>query len=216
MDVDSTLGFPNSGTLSYTAGNGIAGICTYSNKTINQFLGINTTGIANTIFDNTNIDQDTFSYAVGVGSTSPIRVKIRSVLHNLEIPEKTYYQKKGSRIKIKSLGKIANTIKANNWLFNTAQSYVVKSLVLIDAINNTYKLITEDTNILRIGDKITTHETIVSGTQWGSLITSKFGPVSKKLYTITDIFDNNTCLITGTGITDVTKVTKVTRTICLC
>ena len=213
MDVDSTLGFPNSGTLSFTYENGTAGVCTYADKTVNQFLGINTTGIDDIISDKTSIDQDTFAYAVGVGSTNPIRVKIRSVLHDLELPKTNYYQKKGSRVKIKSLGEIGNTVNANNWLFNTAQSYVVKSLVLVDSVNNTYKLITEDSNILRIGDKVTTHETVISGTQWGSLITSDFGPISKKYYTVTDVFDKSTCLITGTGIGDPNQVTKVTKTI---
>ena len=45
LDVDSTLGFPKSGTLSFNYENGTAGVCTYADKTLNQFLGINTTGI---------------------------------------------------------------------------------------------------------------------------------------------------------------------------
>ena len=63
IDVDSTLGFPNSGTLSFLYENGSSGVCTYSNKTTNQFLGINTTGITTSIADNTAIDQNTFAYA---------------------------------------------------------------------------------------------------------------------------------------------------------
>ena len=63
MDVDSTIGFPNSGTLSFTYEDGTLGICTYADKTINQFLGISTTGVASTIADNTSIDQDSFAYA---------------------------------------------------------------------------------------------------------------------------------------------------------
>ena len=53
---------------------------------------------------------------------------------------------------------------------------------------------------LRIGDKITTHETLAEGTQWGDKITSSFEPASNKIYVVTDVFDKNTCLITGTGI----------------
>ena len=37
IDVDSTLGFPNSGTLTFLYENGTTGVCTYSDKTINQF-----------------------------------------------------------------------------------------------------------------------------------------------------------------------------------
>ena len=211
LDVDSTLGFPNSGTLSFTYDDGVAGVCTYAEKTINQFLGINTTGIAATISDQTFIDQNTFAYASDGVSDDGVKLKIRSVLKDIQIPSNTYYQKSGSRAKIKNLGKIGSGFKENNWLFNTAQSYVVKSLEIVDSVNNTYKLVTKDVNILRIGDKVTTHETLSSGSQWGDLITSSFDPVSNKEYNVTDVFDQNTCLITGTGINDPTKVTKITR-----
>ena len=212
LDVDSTLGFPKSGTLSFAYENGSVGVCTYADKTINQFLGINTTGITTTILDNTSIDQSSFAYGFDVDGNE-IRVKIRSVLKDLQIPNQTYYQKTGSRVKIKSLGKIGSNFKENNWLFNTAQSYVVKKLTVVDSVNNTYKLETRDQNILRIGDKLTTHETFSTTSQWGDKITSDFDPVSNKIYNVTDVFDENTCLITGTGISDPTKITKVTRRI---
>ena len=212
IDVDSTLGFPISGTLSFTYENGTLGVCTYSDKTINQFLGINTTGIQNTISDNTFVDQSTFAYGTDFNGNE-IRVNIRSVLKNLQIPNKTYYQKSGSKAKIKSLGKISDNFKENNWLFNTAQSYVVQKLSIIDSVNNTFKLETRDPNILRIGDKVSTHITSASGSQWGDKITSDFDPISNNLYTVTDVFDENTCLITGTSISDPTKITKVTRRI---
>ena len=86
IDVDSTLGFPNSGTLSFLYENGTSGVCTYSDKTINQFLGINTTGIAAIISDNTAIDQNTFAYASDGSDDQGIRVKIRGVLNNFIIP----------------------------------------------------------------------------------------------------------------------------------
>ena len=211
IDVDSTIGFPNSGTLSFTYEDGTLGICTYADKTINQFLGISTTGVASTIADNTSIDQDSFAYAAFNDDNQGIKLKIRSVLKDIQIPTNTYYQKSGSRAKIKNLGKIGSSFKENNWIFNTAQSYVVQSLEIIDSVNNTYKLVTRDVNILRIGDKITTHETLASGSQWGDKITSSFDPASNKEYIVTDVFDQNTCLITGTGILDPRKVTKVTR-----
>ena len=213
LDVDSTIGFPNSGTLSFLFENGTSGVCTYSDKTVNQFLGINTTGILNTISDNTFIDQNIFAYAADDEFEDGVRLKIRSVLKDIQIPTNTYYQKKGSKIKIKSLGKIGSNFKENNWLFNTGQSYVVKSLEIVDSVNNTYKLVTKDVNILRIGDKVSTHETLASGSQWGDKITSSFDPISNKEYVVSDVFDENTCLITGTGISDPRKVTKITRRI---
>ena len=75
IDVDSTLGFPNSGTLTFLYENGTTGVCTYSDKTINQFLGINTTGITTSISDNTSIDQNTFAYAFDGEDNQGIQVK---------------------------------------------------------------------------------------------------------------------------------------------
>ena len=213
LDVDSTLGFPNSGTLSYRFEDGTVGVCTYAHKTINQFLGINTTGIGKTIRDNTAIDQDTYSYSAGAGKTDGIKVKIRAVLNNLDIPKETYYQKSGSKVKLISLGKIGKDNKVNNWLFNTSQSYVVEKLEIIDSINFLYKLTTKDKNILRIGDKVTTHLTVNNTVKWGSPITSEFEPSTGREYNVNDIFDEYSCLIQGTGITDVSKVVKVTRLI---
>ena len=213
LDVDSTLGFPNSGTLSYRFEDGTAGVCTYAHKTINQFLGINTTGIGKTILDNTAIDQDTYSYGAGAGTTNGIRVKIRAVLKDLVIPTETYYQKSGSKVKLISLGKVGKDLKNNNWLFNTAQSYVVEKLEIIDSINYLYRLTTKDQNIFKIGDKITTHETVNNSIKWGSLITAEFEPSTGLQYDVNDVFDEHSCLIQGTGIVDVTKIVKVTRII---
>ena len=207
IDVDSTLGFPNSGTLSFLYKNGTSGVCTYAEKTINQFLGINTTGITTSIADNTSIDQNTFAYS------GDVQVKIRNVLNNFIIPPLVNNQVANSKIKIKNLGKVGESVKENNWLFNTAQSYVVEKLEIIDSTNNTFKLTTKDTNILRIGDKITTHETLASGSQWGDNITDTFDPASNKLYVVNDVFNNKECLISGTGINDPRKITKVTRRI---
>ena len=76
IDVDSTLGFPNSGTLSYTYSNGTSGIATYAYKTLNQFLGINTTSIASTIRDMAMVDQDTYAYSAGTASTDRLSLFI--------------------------------------------------------------------------------------------------------------------------------------------
>ena len=111
IDVDSTLGFPNSGTLSFLYENGTTGVCTYSDKTINQFLGINTTGITTSISDNTAIDQNTFAYASDGSDDDGIQVKIRGVFNNFIIPPNVNNQKIGSKIKIKNLGKIGKNVK---------------------------------------------------------------------------------------------------------
>ena len=38
------------------------------------------------------------------------------------IPPSNLLSEKGSKVKIKSLGKVAKDIKSNNWIFNTAHA----------------------------------------------------------------------------------------------
>ena len=198
LDVDTTVGFPVEGTLSFQYSNGTAGVCTYSDKNLNQFLNIDSTGITSKINDGTAIDQNTYAY-VGNPVDNGVRVKIRSVLNDVAVPRNTYYQKIGSRTKIKTLGKRGSSIKDNNWLINSAQYYDVESLVLVDAANNTYKLVTKDDHVLKIGD-------LLSLTDVNDLILPEE-------FIVTDIFSNNTCLFRGTGITDATLISRVTRKI---
>lgn len=200
ISVDSTLGFPESGTLSFTYKNTTTGIVTYASKTINQFLDV--VGLAATIADGADIDQNTYAYSAGLGQTDGIRVKIRSVLNDIDIPNNTHNQKIGSRIKIKSLGKIAeNDVRSNNWLFNTAPYYEVQSMSLIDSINGTYRLITKDNNILRIGDslKLTDNES-----------QNIFG------FVVQDVFNETTCLIRGFGVDNPNDIRKITRVLSKC
>ena len=199
LDVDSTVGFPKKGTLSFLYNDGTVGVLTYSDKTVNQFLGISTTAISKTILDGTEVDQNTYAYAAGAGSTDGIKLKIRSVLNQLKTSNDTHYQQKGSKVKIKSLGKIASDKKSNNWLFNTAQSYQVESLSLVDSTNNSYRLITKDVNILRVGD--------------GLLLTDNTDQVLSNIFIVFDVFNNQTCLIRGLGIADPSRIVKVRRSI---
>jgi hypothetical protein len=188
IDVDSTLGFPNSGTLALNYGNGSSGIATYSHKTLNQFLGINTTSVGATIKDQAVIDQNTYAYSsdTGAGTTDGIRVKIRSVLNNLTVPPNTRYYTKGAKIKTKSLGLIGTSFAENNWLFNTIQNYDIKFLFLIDEVNSTYRLITKDPNILRIGDNVRMYD------KNNVLLDNKFE--------VRDVYDEYNCIIRGEGL----------------
>ena len=198
--VDSTIGFPQSGTLSFTYKNTTNGVVTYSSKTVNQFLGV--VGIDAIIADGTDIDQNTYAYSAGLGRTDGIKVKIRSVLSDIDIPNNTHNQKIGSRIKIKSLGRIAeNDPRANNWLFNTAPYYEVESMTLIDAVNGTFTLKTKDNNILRIGDslRLTDNES-----------QNIFG------FTVQEIFNEQTCLIRGFGVSNPNKIRRITRVLTKC
>jgi len=203
IDVDSTIGFPQKGGLTFKYKNGTTGICTYSSTNITQFLGV--AGITTTIKNTEPIKQNAFAYALGQAdstagvSTDGLRVRITSVLHDVEVP-KTFYQKKGSRIKLKSLGKVAHIDdhKSNNWIYNISPRYNVNTITLQDASNNTYEVTTEDFHRIRIGDVLTVN------TKDSSLDTT---------YTVTDVMSNLVLRIRGAAIGNLAAVDSITKTI---
>ena len=103
IDVDSTIGFPDKGALTFVYQNGTVGVCTYTSTNITQFLGISTTGITTTIKDATTIRQNAYVYALGQANstagvtTDGIRCRITGVLNDIELPN-TYYQRLGAKI----------------------------------------------------------------------------------------------------------------------
>jgi len=201
IDVDSTVGFQKSGSLLIKFEDGTSGIVTYTDKVNTQFLGISTNNITRIIPDKTIIDQNAFAYGYDPDTQEDqgIKVKIRSVLQNLQKPTDAYYQLENTKIKIKSLGKISSDLKSNNWFFNTAQYYDVQSLTLEDASNDIYKLITKDDHIFRIGD-------LVELTDLSNLKTPND-------LVVTDVFSSKELLIRGSGIRDITRIVKASKRI---
>jgi len=164
LSVDSTVGFPQSGELSVTYNDGSLGIVSYSSKSLTQFFDCS--NLTATILDASNIGINTFAYGdfireirdnhdqvIGV-TTERIKVKINSVLKNLDIVDDTYYYKKGDTAEIKTLGVNPKDAVSNNWLFNLATSYDVASFTKLDSSDNTYRLITTNEHIFKIGDKL--------------------------------------------------------------
>ena len=148
LDVDSTVGFPNSGELYVTYNDTTRGIIKYESKNINQFFGCsNITGI---IEDSTNIGIST--YAQNFDNT--IKVRITSVIKDFNLIDDTYYLKKGYTSQIKTLGVNSEDVVSNNWFFNISTSYNVESISLIDSTDNTYRVNTKLNHIFRIGDSL--------------------------------------------------------------
>ena len=201
IDVDSTVGFPKSGELSVQFSDTTLGVVTYTDKSINQFLGISTGSVIKTITDKTPIDQNTYAYGYDINTKTNdgIKVKIRSVLNDFKIPSESYYQTKDSRVKIKSLGKLSSTEKANNWIVNNTPFYDVDTLTVEESSNNIYKLVLKDVHYFRIGDVI-------------ELITKNLTPIPNDLVII-DVTGEKECLIRGQGVGDVNNITKVSKRI---
>ena len=82
LDVDSTVGFPNSGQLYLTYSDRSAGIVSYTSKSINQFYGVS--GITQNILNDTVVGVNTFATTT-LADCSQVSVRILSVLTNLSI-----------------------------------------------------------------------------------------------------------------------------------
>jgi len=209
IDVDSTIGFPDNGTLTFKYQNGTVGVCTYSSTNITQFLGISTTGITTTIKDATPIRQNTYVYALGQANstagvtTDGIRCRITGVLGGIELPD-TFYQRTGAKVKLKSLGKIAKVtdFQSNNWIFNIQPKYNVDTITLQDASGPTYEVTTKDFHRIRINDTISVQ------TSTGDLTGS---------YVVTDVLSDeagsqpNKIRMQGSAISDLTAVLSIRK-----
>ena len=153
IDVDSTIGFPASGTLISTFSNGSESTLTYSGKSVTQFY--NVSGASSDISPETEIRLDVYAYGyAGVSTDSPIKVRIGSVLNEVVIPNDTYLFSKDDTAKIKTLGISSESVRRNNWVYNIANTYKVEFFALRDSSNYTYDLTTFDSHNFRVGDRI--------------------------------------------------------------
>ena len=191
LDVDSTVGFPNSGELYVTYNDQTRGTISYKSKSINQFFKCsNITGVIN---DSANIGIST--YARDFNNT--IKVRVTSVIKDFNLINDTYYLKKGYTSQIKTLGVNSKDVVSNNWFFNTATSYDVESISLIDNNNKSYRINTKLNNIFKIGDSLK--------------IIDNAG--NEKTSTVVDVFSKKSFNILGQGQLSLTDTYTVTRNI---
>ena len=148
LNVDSTVGFPYSGELYVTYNDQTQGIIKYESKSVNQFFECsNITGI---IKDSANIGISTYARDFD----NNIKVRVTSVIKDLNLIDDTYYLEKGYTSEIKTLGVNSEDVVSNNWFFNISTLYDVESVSLIDNTDKTYKINTKLNNIFKIGDSL--------------------------------------------------------------
>ena len=130
VTVDSTIGFPNSG--SFKVGTNTV---TYTDKTITQFLGCS--GIVDAIEPRTEVLQDLIVYAFEDNDlTKPVKFNITGVLSDLEQDNEIFSAVEGSIISVKNLGQVVSNqeedqsykkVFYNSWIYNTSARYFVTS-----------------------------------------------------------------------------------------
>ena len=130
ISVDSTIGFGQTGTI-YSGNN----VITYTDKSINQFLGCS--GIAQNISATDNIfsDDTYFSYENG-NIENKVVLRLTGVLSNFIQRSKSISVDEGQIITVKNVGtliknpqqnKTYKEIFTNSWIYNTSSSIEIDS-----------------------------------------------------------------------------------------
>ena len=162
LDVDSTIGFPESGDLVSHDLDGNLIYLQYESKTTTQFL--NVTGVNYQINDKEDIRFDDYSYAyVGLTTTDEVRVRIASTLKNFEFDNNTSGYEKGDIVRIQSVGYESPYEVSKNWFYNVKTKWDVRVIETIDATENTYLITTYDDQFLKPGYNISLISTVTGG-----------------------------------------------------
>ena len=147
IDVDSTLSFPNSGSIVTTDIDNDKVTLSYTEKSVNQFLGVS--GITNTLVSGVDINLNEFSFAQ-VSDTDQIRVRVLSTLQDLLLPETTRYLT-GDKVYINNFGFEGNDQRLKNWTYNVKSKFNVEKITLVDLTENKYIIETFDDNSFKTG-----------------------------------------------------------------
>jgi len=161
LDVDSTVGFPTSGNLVVSLSNGSTQTLSYTSKSLTQFFGVDSTSSSVSIGSTVRLNVNAYGYP-GISTSDVVRVRIGSVLKNVENLDDGFYLSKDDRARITFPGIANTTSKANNWILNTPIKYTLSDLSLIDNSNFTYRVKTYDDNIFTVGDSAILSDTIAS------------------------------------------------------
>ena len=200
LTVDSTIGFPESGTVK-SGDNTIS----YTSKTINQFL--NCSGITSQIGKNDLVvSSDTYYIYQGGDTSKKVEVRLLGVISDFESESENIRVSEGSTISVKNLGNLIKNpvenktykeIFANSWIYNTAAKYKV------DSLTSNYVLASDiDRSSLKIGDRVELLERD----------SDVLAPESNNPY-IKDVVSDNTVEIGGSFTTDSSKKYDLRRKI---
>ena len=150
ITVDSTIGFPESGDL-YVSYGSTVGIVSYTEKSDNQFFGVE--GLVGVVTDTYSVGIATYAFGTSSVDGSDIKVRIGSVLSDFEYESTSFDYSVGDIAKIKTLGISDTSDKAENWFYNVAPVYKVDKLTLIDTAEpRTYQVDFDVDHYFDIGD----------------------------------------------------------------
>ena len=148
LDVDSTLGFDESGTLKIYIDQFTTVTIKYTSKSSNQFFGC--TGTVD-LERATPIYSEYYAY--GYNGDEIVKMRIGGVLSDIIVPEQTFFLSAGDEVDLITLGTNDNNIRNTSWLTNISPSYSISSIQQLTGFR--YRVITIDANIIQLGDLVT-------------------------------------------------------------
>jgi hypothetical protein len=154
IDVDSTIGFPENGELDFKVDDSNYTLSYYYKNTTQFFISTPPTV---TIPIGTDLKLNQYAYAnVGI---STVKVRVTGVLSEVNYDTENSLMKKGDVLTPVSLGYRANSVLANNWIFNLATNYNVKKISGPNSSNLTlnvfsYEILTYDPHSFSLGDDL--------------------------------------------------------------
>ena len=152
IDVDSTIDFPKTGSLSLVDTTGEEFLLSYTDKNLTQFIGLTTT--ISSFSKTSDVRIDDYSFVnTGVGTESQIRVRVLNTLKEVDYLEDNFGFNKGDRISIKSLGVLDNTTESS-WYYNIKGNCKVKSLSQSNTGNTLYNVTVHEPHMMKIGQKV--------------------------------------------------------------
>ena len=154
IDVDSTVGFPEEGTLDTVDVDANEYVVSYSTKNNNQFFNISP--VSNKIKKGTDITLYNLAYAYVDQSESQekIEVKISTALKNITFEEKNFSLKKDDTIQVQSIGIEKYTEETRNWNLNVKAGWKVQSFNLTDLSSKKYSIVLTEDHLLELGNKV--------------------------------------------------------------
>jgi hypothetical protein len=182
IDVDSTVGFPNSGNIVVALSNGSTESLSYTSKSLTQFFGLDSLLSSISIGSTVRLDTNAYGYP-GISTSDVVKVRIGSIFNKVNILDNTFYFSKDDAARITYPGIANTTAKSNDWLLNIPIRYRIENVSQLDSSGLTYRVKTFDDNIFSVGDSAT-------------LIDSSFVELNCN---IISILDSKTFTIRGQG-----------------
>ena len=182
--VDSTIGFPSSGTLVIDSKE-----ITYTSITTTQFLGLS--GNTSVISKDSLVRLKSSIYGFD-DDGNKITVRITGVVSNFVIPGPSNQMVTGDSIDVQNLGILEDTNKSfTEWIYNVPNIFNIETVE--DIGNGNIKITCPEVHLLYIGDKITLIDQFNSAESSAAVV---------------DVPSSKIAILSGVGFLDLTHTFK--------